>query len=579
MKRNAARAATIVITSLLLCSAAGTAQGATAAFDGDALVVTSDEASELQFRLSDDGTQDVVLVNTGFTSHPAECTNDLAFNNPPREIRCPGRNNLRLNAGPGGNSVTFNSSSSINSTIPSCFESYAINLGDGDNELRLPLTCPVASSSMSVIAGSGNDTFYGGIQGPVTYSSGGGIDRIHGSPFGDVIDGGDGDDVLFGEGGNDQVLGRDGSDALNGRAGNDLIDGGAGDDELGYCRGCADSNDTSVGADTYIGGPGTDKLWFDNRPAGVTISLDGAANDGTDGEGDNIGADVEKILATVYADSYTGSAGADHFEGNGGTDTIRGAGGNDELHGDDENDQIFGDAGDDRLYGGSDDDVVEGGAGADSLYGDFTNACSPYACAAGNDQLRARDGEVDLVNCGTGADTAQLDSGDLLDEDPNQLCETVDRGEAPPPQDPDPDPGPDITKPSLSALLFSPARFRAASSGGSVGTRAGTTISYAVSEAATIRFRVERVLPGRQVGGRCVKPTQSNRSARRCSRYKLMPGSFEQRASAGANTFKFTGRLRGSKLRPGKYRLRGAATDAAGNASSLRRTAFRIVRS
>ena len=443
---------------------------------------------------------------------------------------------------------------------------------------------------MTVTAGSGNDTFYAGIQGPVTYSSGGGIDRIYGSPFGDVIDGGDGDDVLFGEGGNDQVLGHDGSDALGGGAGNDVIDGGTGDDELGYCRGCADSNDISVGADTYIGGPGTDKLWFDNRPAGVTISLDGAANDGTDGEGDNIGADVEKILATVYADSYTGSAGADHFEGNGGTDTIHGAGGNDELHGDDENDQIFGDAGDDRLYGGSDDDVVDGGPGADSLYGDFTTACSPYACAAGNDQLRARDGEVDLVNCGTGADTAQLDSNDLLDADPYQLCETVDRSAGPTSPDPDPDPDPDpnpdpnpggvdTARPSLNALSASPSRFRATSSGGSVGTRAGTTISYALSEAATVKFRVERVLPGRRVGGRCVKPTQSNRSAKRCSRYKLLRGSFRQQASAGANKLKFTGRLRGSKLRPGKYRLLAVATDAAGNKSRPRRAAFRIVRS
>ena len=54
-------------------------------------------------------------------------------------------------------------------------------------------------------------------------------------------------------------------------------------------------------------------------------------------------------------------------------------------------------------------------------------------------------------------------------------------------------------------------------------------------------------------------------------------GSFTHKGKAGANKFKFRGRLRGRKLRPGRYRLRAVATDAAKNNSSVKRKRFRIV--
>ena len=43
--------------------------------------------------------------------------------------------------------------------------------------------------------------------------------------------------------------------------------------------------------------------------------------------------------------------------------------------------------------------------------------------AIGNDQIRARDGVAEQVNCGIGADTAQVDAGDVVDPS----CESVDR--------------------------------------------------------------------------------------------------------------------------------------------------------
>ena len=111
-------------------------------------------------------------------------------------------------------------------------------------------------------------------------------------------------------------------------------------------------------------------------------------------------------------DTVNGSYGNDTLRGGAGTDTLRGIAGND---------QIDGGAGDDTIHGGADDDLIVGGPGRDSLNGD-----GDYSGTAlgGNDIIKARDGEVDQVTCGWGADSAEVDAGDLEDVD----CETVDRG-------------------------------------------------------------------------------------------------------------------------------------------------------
>lgn len=136
----------------------------------------------------------------------------------------------------------------------------------------------------------------------------------------------------------------------------------------------------------------------------------------------------------------------------------------------------------------------------------------------------------------------------------------------------------DTTKPVFGSLSLSATVFRAAASGPSVSSPVGTRVSYKLSEKAVVRFRVERALRGRRVGGRCVRPTRANRSKPRCTRYRTLRGAFSHRGKAGTNNFKFSGRLRGSKLKPGRYRLRSVATDAAGNRSARKRVRFRIAR-
>jgi hypothetical protein len=130
---------------------------------------------------------------------------------------------------------------------------------------------------------------------------------------------------------------------------------------------------------------------------------------------------------------------------------------------------------------------------------------------------------------------------------------------------------------AVSGLKLSPAAFAAAVRGGSVRSAkrvVGTRVSYRLDAGALVTFRVRRARPGRRASdGRCVAPTRKNRRARRCTRLAPVKGSFSQSASAGTNSFHFTGRIRRKALKPGSYRLVG--TPKGGTAG---RAAFRIVR-
>jgi hypothetical protein len=130
----------------------------------------------------------------------------------------------------------------------------------------------------------------------------------------------------------------------------------------------------------------------------------------------------------------------------------------------------------------------------------------------------------------------------------------------------------------LRALRISPSAFRAASRGGSVTSakKAGAVVSYTDTQAATTTFTVQRPAAGRRQGHACRKPSARNRHGKRCTRY-LRVGSFTHADAAGGNRFRFTGRVRGHKLGPGRYRLRGIPDNAAG-AGPAAAKAFRIKR-
>jgi hypothetical protein len=130
---------------------------------------------------------------------------------------------------------------------------------------------------------------------------------------------------------------------------------------------------------------------------------------------------------------------------------------------------------------------------------------------------------------------------------------------------PPPPPPADMDRPVASLLTVTPARFRAAGARGAARRRGGTRISYALDEAATVKFTVKRIV--RRVV----------RHKRRTS-YVPVRGSLTHAGKVGGNSLRFSGRLRGKPLKPGRYRLVALPADAAGNTGNAVLTRFRVVR-
>jgi 6-phosphogluconolactonase (cycloisomerase 2 family) len=141
--------------------------------------------------------------------------------------------------------------------------------------------------------------------------------------------------------------------------------------------------------------------------------------------------------------------------------------------------------------------------------------------------------------------------------------------------------------PVLSGLAIAPRTFRGANSGPSATNARkkkpprGTKASFKLDEAATVRFIVTQRAKGRKVkhGKKtsCVRPTRKNRKRKRCTRVVTLKGSFSRTGIAGKNSFHFTGRLNGRKLKPGRYRLMATPT-AGGKKGKPTSSGFRIVR-
>jgi Ca2+-binding RTX toxin-like protein len=184
--------------------------------------------------------------------------------------------------------------------------------------------------------------------------------------------GGDGSDTITGTINGDTLLGGAGVDTLNGAAGNDTIDAGLGGGEITDGPGDdtilggdgGDNWTAGPGRDSFTPGNGSDSVSYAQRGNPVTITLDGVADDGEAGEGDNAGT----------AEDAIGGAGNDRIVGN-----------------------DFGG----RLYGGPGDDAITGGRAEDRLEGN-----------EGNDTIDSRDGRYDSVDCGPGSDVVFADPDD-----------------------------------------------------------------------------------------------------------------------------------------------------------------------
>lgn len=100
---------------------------------------------------------------------------------------------------------------------------------------------------------------------------------------------------------------------------------------------------------------------------------------------------------------------------------------------------------------------------------------------------------------------------------------------------------------------------------------AGGKVSYNLSEAATVAFKLEKATKGRRVKGKCVRRTRRNRKRPACTRFVVVKGNFAGPGNVGANQVALP-KVRGRKLGAGRYRLTMTVTDAAGNSATTTKT-------
>jgi hypothetical protein len=97
----------------------------------------------------------------------------------------------------------------------------------------------------------------------------------------------------------------------------------------------------------------------------------------------------------------------------------------------------------------------------------------------------------------------------------------------------------------------------------------GTTFSFALNTPAALKLTFTKSVSGRRVGNKCAAPSRSNRHNRACRRTITSGTVTFSSAAAGTVKITFQGRLsRRKKLRPGRYKLTIAATNATGRATS-----------
>ena len=185
--------------------------------------------------------------------------------------------------------------------------------------------------------------------------------------------GGGGDDGLSGTPNGDRLFGDDGGDRLEAKDGNDQLDGGAGDDYLYDGPGddaatAGPGNDNfypGPGRDTFSGGVGDDTVFYSDRTAPVTVTLNDQPDDGESGEGDNVASDIETVYGGSGNDTIAAGPVASRLIGGGGNDTIKGS---------------------------PDEDRIEGNEG--------------------DDTIDSRDGRYDSIDCGPGNDVVLADPDD-----------------------------------------------------------------------------------------------------------------------------------------------------------------------
>ena len=106
--------------------------------------------------------------------------------------------------------------------------------------------------------------------------------------------------------------------------------------------------------------------------------------------------------------------------------------------------------------------------------------------------------------------------------------------------------------------------------------KVGTTFSFRLDRAATVKIAIRRLASGRRVKGVCRAPSAKLRHDPRCTR-TIAIVTLRRTAHAESNKVAFTGPIRGQAFQPGNYRAVFIALDTAG-ASSPKTLSFTIAK-
>lgn len=303
----------------------------------------------------------------------------------------------------------------VGSTAATCpFHQIESKLGAGDDRLRLDLpteTGDGGSFAGAEVAGGPGDDWIGGVGGGWHLYGEGGNDHL-------IVEGGGGGAPAGGA----TMHGGDGNDELraNTTIGGHFFDG-AGDDLIVGSESLDDQLHDGPGADVFHGGGGQrDTVSYADRTTGVSVDLDGEADDGAPGEHDLIDSDVENVTGSLGDDTITGSAERNAIDGLAGDDTLDGGDGIDELRGGYGDDLLEGGGGDDVLFNdegrfdvppgeGPGADEFRGGDGIDGVA--YASAETPVTASLDGLRNDGRDGENDLI----GPDVEEIGGGSAPD--------------------------------------------------------------------------------------------------------------------------------------------------------------------
>ena len=255
-----------------------------------------------------------------------------------------------------------------------------VRLGNMDDRGTIAADVPDVSpdffdADVQIVGEAGDDVLNGGPN--VSNQLFGGFQfSFTPEPGADVLNGGSEFDNLVGDAGDDVMTGGASFDRFDGGEGNDTMTGGSGEDSF-------ESDDGPDGADAIRGGDDFDDVSY-RRDNGVRISLDNLADDGEGCpgggcEGDDVGADVERVSTGIGDDLLIGSGAPNQFFTDDGDDTINGRGGTDRIFASRGQDLLFGGSGDDSLFGSEDEDVMRAGPGDDVLFSGFLDDDSDQA--------------------------------------------------------------------------------------------------------------------------------------------------------------------------------------------------------